>query len=393
MFRRILCAVLRLALRVYFRRIEIVDLANVPLDKPVIFVLNHPNALVDPVFLLCLAPRRVSFLAKAPLFRMPVIGSLVRALDCLPAYRPQDKGEDVNRNQETFAAARALLARGGTIGICPEGVSHNEPRLKPLKTGAARIALAAVSSGQKLDLKIVPVGLYYTEKTSFRSSALLHFGEPLTVDPVTLDSDGAPPRDAVRALSDRVEEALRDVMLHAEHDDALGLIERTERIFSAEELNEVAEEQSLTRSRDLRQRLLEGYALLRTRSPKRIAAVEARVNRFESELKQAGIDPFDLSLPKSAAQTISWLILQLLACVVLALLTWKFFGPFLAITSLLFVPLCGYVAIRFAEEFDRFWGGFQALMLLVMRRRSFVRLLAERAAIRREILALRDNAV
>jgi hypothetical protein len=375
---------------------------------------------------------------------MPAIGSLVRALDSLPAYRQQDKGEDVTRNRETFAAARELLLRGGTIGICPEGVSHNEPRLKPLKTGAARIALGAASSGQAIDLRIVPVGLYYTEKTTFRSSALLLFGESLTVQPVTLDSDGAPPRDSVRALSRQIEEALREVMLHAEHDEALALIEKTERIFSAEELGDHDEEQSLTRSRDLRQRLLQGYALLRTRSPKRIAAVEARVNRFESELNQAGIDPFDLSLPKSAGQTIIWLIVQLLSCaflapfaligafvhypayrlagylartlsrgeqdvvstfkiiaallffpltwLVLALISWKFGGLLAAVASLLIVPLCGYVAIRFAEEIDRFSGGFQALMLFVLRRRSFLRLRAERAAIRREILTLRDEA-
>src|SRR5882762_8539510 len=147
MIRRIICGVLRVALRVYFRRIEVAGLENVPLDTPVIFVLNHPNALVDPAFLLCLAPRRVAFIAKAPLFRMPVIGSLVRALDSLPAYRRQDEGQDTSRNIETFTAARKLLARGITIGICPEGVSHDEPRLKPLKTGAARIALAAASSG------------------------------------------------------------------------------------------------------------------------------------------------------------------------------------------------------------------------------------------------------
>src|SRR6266403_3216654 len=132
MIRRIICGVLRLALRVYYRRIEVAGLEHVPRDSPVIFVLNHPNALVDPAFLLCLAPRQVSFLAKAPLFRMPVIGSLVRALDSLPVYRRQDEGEDVSKNQETFAAARKLLARGGTIGICPEGVSHNEPRLRPI---------------------------------------------------------------------------------------------------------------------------------------------------------------------------------------------------------------------------------------------------------------------
>src|SRR5467141_3599800 len=99
MIRRITCTILKFALRVYFRRIEVVGLGNVPREAPVIFVLNHPNALVDPLFLLCLAPRRVSFVAKAPLFAMPVIGYLVRALDSLPAYRRQDEGQDTSRNR------------------------------------------------------------------------------------------------------------------------------------------------------------------------------------------------------------------------------------------------------------------------------------------------------
>ncbi len=120
--RRIICAVLKLALRVFFRRIEVAGLDRIPRECPVIFVLNHPNGLVDPVFILCLAPRQVSFLAKAPLFRMPVIGFFVRALDSLPVYRKQDEGQDPARNRETFARCRALLKRGGTIAICPEGV-------------------------------------------------------------------------------------------------------------------------------------------------------------------------------------------------------------------------------------------------------------------------------
>src|SRR5678816_3033306 len=179
MIRRLIASLLRLALRIYFQRIEVTGLEHVPLDTPVIFVLNHPNALVDPVFLLCLAPRPVSFLAKAPLFHMPVIGYLVKELDSLPVYRRQDEGQDVTKNQETFIAARRLLARGGTIAICPEGVSHDEPGLRPIKTGAARISLAAVSTGEVSSLKIVPAGLYYTSKTSFRSDALLYFGNPI----------------------------------------------------------------------------------------------------------------------------------------------------------------------------------------------------------------------
>src|SRR5215207_2649257 len=215
MIRHFITTLLRLALRIYFQRIEVTGLEHVPRETPVIFVLNHPNALVDPVFLLCLAPRPVSFLAKAPLFRMPVIGYLVKALDSLPVYRRQDEGEDITKNEATFIAARKLLARGGTIGICPEGVSHDAPGLKPIKTGAARISLAAVSTGEVKALKIVPAGLYYTSKTSFRSSALLYFGTPINVIPVKLDSDGSPPRDAVRELSGEIEQALRAVMLDA----------------------------------------------------------------------------------------------------------------------------------------------------------------------------------
>src|SRR4051812_29197196 len=110
MTRRIIVALLGFAIRVYFRRVEVTGMDNVPATSPVIFVLNHPNALVDPTFLLCLAPRRVSFLAKAPLFRAPILGYFVRALDALPVYRRQDEGEDVSRNAETFVAARKLLA-------------------------------------------------------------------------------------------------------------------------------------------------------------------------------------------------------------------------------------------------------------------------------------------
>lgn len=443
MIRRIITSILRLTLRIYFRRIEVTGRENIPLESPVIFVLNHPNALVDPAFLLCLTPRQIAFIGKAPLFRMPVIGYIVRAMDTLPAYRRQDEGEDVSRNQETFAAARVLLKRGIAIGICPEGVSHNEPRLKPLKTGAARIAIAATSSGDAMDLKIVPVGLYYTDKTTFRSSALLHFGEAISVKPAKLEPDGSPPRPEVRELSAQIERGMREVILHAEQEEALGLIDRAERIFSAEEVDEPDEEQRLARSLRLRQRFLEGYAGLREQAPARLSAVETRIARFEQELDQAGMDPADLSLPPTAAHSVVRLLVQIGKCILLApvaligaavhypayrlagylsrrlgreqdvlstfkiisamllfpliwivaaVIGWKIGGWIAALVLLIFIPVCGYLTVRFLEEIDRFFGSFMALAMFVMRRRFFVRLLAERAAIRREIIALGEDA-
>src|SRR5438445_2719335 len=178
---------LRVVLRIFFRRIEVTGVERVPSEGPVIFVLNHPNGLIDPAFLLCLAPRRVSFLAKAPLFRMPIVGAVARAFEAIPVHRRQDTGADLRKNAETFEAARAVLVRGGTIAVFPEGTSHSDPKLRPLKTGTARIALgAAAALPPNLILQIVPVGLYYRAKQTFRSAPLLHFGTPFGVERIAI---------------------------------------------------------------------------------------------------------------------------------------------------------------------------------------------------------------
>lgn len=438
MIRRIIVALVRLALRIYFQRIEVTGLEHVPTDTPVIFVLNHPNALVDPVFLLCLAPRRVSFLAKAPLFRMPLIGYLVKAMDSLPVYRRQDEGEDVSKNEETFIAARKLLASGGTIGICPEGVSHDAPGLKPIKTGAARISLAAVSTGEVSELKIVPAGLYYTAKTSFRSDALLYFGTPIDVQPVTLEPDGTPPRDAVRELSNRIEKALREVILDAKHEEELQTTARAERIFSSASNDGSGE--SLKHELRLQQRFIRAYSVLQERQPERLRRLELRMIRFEEELNQAGVDPDELSPPgstlkvfvailrrsilfllmlgpavigtlahypayrlggylatrisrdsddvTSTVKIISAMLLFPLTWIVLAVLGYVYVGWVAAVLVLVVVPFAGYVAIVFFEELDKSIAGVRVLTFFLVRRRFFVRLLAERNAIRNEIIAL-----
>jgi glycerol-3-phosphate O-acyltransferase/dihydroxyacetone phosphate acyltransferase len=438
MIRRVIVAVVRLALRIYFQRIEVTGVEHVPLDTPVIFVLNHPNALVDPVFLLCLAPRPVSFLAKAPLFRMPVIGYLVKALDSLPVYRRQDEGEDVSKNEEMFVAARKLLSRGGTIAICPEGVSHDAPGLKPIKTGTARISLAAVSTGEVPSLRIVPAGLYYTSKTRFRSDALLYFGNPIDVEPVTLEPDGTPPRDAVRRLSDQIERALREVILDAKHEEELQTTSRAERIFSS--ASNDGEPDSLKDELHLQQRFIKAYSVLQAHQPERLRRLELRMQRFEEELNQAGVDTDELSPPRSTMgvfaailrrsivfllmlgpaligtiahypayklggllatrlyrdsddvvstiKILSALLLFPLTWIILTVLAYVFFDWLVALLPLVVIPFCGYAAILFYEELDKSIAGLRVLTFFLVERRFFVRLLAERNAIRDEIIAL-----
>lgn len=288
---RILVIIFGVALKLFFRRIETVNEHLVPDGTGVVFVLNHPNGLIDPALVFVALPRRISFLAKSTLFRMPVISFLLRTVDALPVYRKIDTGEDVSRNLTTFEAARDLLRRGGSIAIFPEGVSHNSTKLLPAKTGAARIALGAASLGDEpIELRIVPVGLFYTSKTTFRSEALLHFGDPFPVPRVEIDASGDPPREAVRKLTAEIESALRDVTLNAETDAEIAAADIAHSIFASGD------------SVALIQRLAFLRSYIRTAAhasvPPAVAALGDRLQRFDAKLETAGLRPEHLSLAR-----------------------------------------------------------------------------------------------
>ena len=203
-------------------------------DGPVLIAANHPNALLDPLIVFRSAGRLVRPLAKAPLFSHPLIGPALRVLGGLPVYRRRDDPALMDQNDRTFEAAIAALGQGYAIQIFPEGQSHSEPELTPLKTGAARIALQAEAGHDwGLGLQIVPVGLTYARKRFFRGSALAVVGAPLRVDDLAgaYESD---PRQAARDLTDRIDRALREVTVNLPSERDRHLVETAERIWARE---------------------------------------------------------------------------------------------------------------------------------------------------------------
>lgn len=279
---KVILAIFGIALKLFFRRIETVNAESVPSGTGVIFVMNHPNGLVDPALVFVALPRRISFLAKSTLFRMPVISFLLKTVEALPVYRKLDAGEDVSKNQETFRAAQERLRGGGSIALFPEGLSHNSTKLLPMKTGAARIALGAVSVGEPLDLRIVPVGLYYTSKTTFRSEALLHFGEAFRVEAVELEN-GQPPRAAVKELTAKIESALLEVTLNAETESELHTAAVAEKIFAA-----ASEEGAfLGEKLEFKKRYVDESS---------DAVLDRKLVDFDAKLDAIGLEPEHLSL-------------------------------------------------------------------------------------------------
>lgn len=202
----------------------------IPREGPLLLVGNHPNSLLDPLFLASVARRPVRFLAKAPLFDDPFTSWAVRAVGAIPVYRPKDNPALVRQNAATFRAAHDALLAGAAVGIFPEGMSHDQPSLVPLRTGAARIALGARSKLGRA-FPIVPVGLVLRNKEEFRSEAHVLIGDPVEWDAVAGAEDSA---EAVKDLTALIDRALRGVTLNLDKWEDASLIAAAEEIYVAE---------------------------------------------------------------------------------------------------------------------------------------------------------------
>lgn len=238
---------------------------DVPATGTVLLVANHPNSLMDPSLVAVAARRPVRFLARAPLFQLRSIGWLIRGSGAIPVYRRDDDVAQMVRNQEMFAAAWDALVEGSAVGVFPEGLSHSEPSLAPLKTGAARIALGAAARMGR-SFPILPIGITFRGgKERFRSQALVLVGRPIAwrdlvpseapagnpgIEPgappahgifpaggETLpeaEATGLLPADRVKELTARIEGGLGRVTVNLRSWDDFPLVEGAEAIHDAE---------------------------------------------------------------------------------------------------------------------------------------------------------------
>jgi 1-acyl-sn-glycerol-3-phosphate acyltransferase len=179
-----LYAILKLLMRgttqVFFRSITIKNKEAIPSSGPVIILANHPSTFMDPIVIASVINRKVYFLGKGELFRGAFAKWLLPKLNIIPVYRKQDDPSLMNKNADTFNKCFEHLENGGAILIFPEGVSITERKLKPIKTGAARIALGAEARNNfKLGVKIINIGLNYADPHKFNRDLFINIDEPL----------------------------------------------------------------------------------------------------------------------------------------------------------------------------------------------------------------------
>lgn len=171
-------ALLRVLYRMLFR-LEAVGTDHVPKEGGVLLCSNHIS-LLDPPTVGILLNRKIHFMAKAELFKIPGFGALIRALGAFPVKRG-------GVSKESIKISLGILRDGKIMGIFPEGSRHSEGEGKK---GAASFAL-------RTNAAVVPVAICGSYKL-FRKTKVV-YGAPIDVEKYKAD-----PSTAVDLLTDEI---------------------------------------------------------------------------------------------------------------------------------------------------------------------------------------------
>lgn len=182
-------------------RPQVTGRGNIPRRGAVILASNHLS-FIDSLIIPIVAPRHVTFLAKAEYFTgRGIKGRISRWFFTTLGHIPVQR-DDPRAGQRSLEDALAVLNSGGAFGIYPEGTRSRDGKLHQGRTGVAWLALAGHAP-------VVPVAVVGTDRVQPVGSRLprihrvtVHFGVP--IDPARQITSGAKPAQARRQLTDEV---------------------------------------------------------------------------------------------------------------------------------------------------------------------------------------------
>jgi glycerol-3-phosphate O-acyltransferase/dihydroxyacetone phosphate acyltransferase len=419
---RAMTALARLLVRVFFRSLELQHPENLPDSGPVVLVANHRNGLVDALLLMATLGRYPRFLGKSTLFKIVPLWPFLKLAGVIPVYRAMD-GVSGDHNAAAFTRSREILDGHDMVALFPEGISHDESSLQPLKTGAARIALEASADGGVEGVVIVAAGLTYDAKARFRSRALVRIGEPMSVaawrERYRVDS-----HLAVRQLTEEVAQRLEtvspsystweqanlftrmaEVLVRRTQGPRPGEVTLAARIEAAERLSLIGEAEQSDGCRSTFARYERGLELLGL-SDAQVAAEyphrRLRLSLLGSMAKLVialpfaaigfvvHVVPFQIvkQLAKKPTNEGIRATVKLLGCtalfaivyVALGVVVGRAYGGWVGFAVAAGAPACGYVSVRLAERVKRIGGVLEGYRTLSGRRDVLDSVVSDRAS-------------
>ena len=222
-------------LHLYFRRIVFINQERLKSEGPLLVISNHPNTVIDPLMALYRMPAICHLLANYSLFKNPVSGFLLSNLFCIPIQRYADvpEGQPL-QNDDAFKKCDEHLLAGGCLYIAVEGTSWPERVIREFKTGMARIAFnAEMKTDFKLDLRILPIGITYSDGLKFGSDVRVEVGELISAD-AWQASYAREPRKVIQEFTSHVENKMRDIVIDCRDAEEDKFLKQLEAILTIE---------------------------------------------------------------------------------------------------------------------------------------------------------------
>ena len=298
----------RFLTNIWFREINIVDDENLPKEGGLLYITWHPSGLIDPMLMTSVLPGQLTTVAKHTLFRIPVLGRLLRASSVVPIERPSDSKDleaSRQRNADRLRNLSSLLSKGGSVLIFPEGVTHADAGVRTVRSGAARILLTAIREAKEHGRPlphVVPVGLHYSESQRFRERAAVVIERSMTLPDVPDAVDDPEEQDVldrawVKAVTGQIATELKRV-----NHSKISWTERTmiwkgRSLVYAEKQRQAGEalvKPSYAESVLAARRLRAGWEYMGTKQPEETRVLATACQEHFATLEQRGITPFDV---------------------------------------------------------------------------------------------------
>ena len=208
-----------ITLKLSYRNIRYVGRENIPQDGAVIYAPNHTNALMDALVILAMDRRAKVFVARADIFKFPILAKIFAFLKIMPIMRMRDGLDEVRRNNETIEKAVDVLRDKVPFCIFPEGQHQAKYSSLPLSKGIFRIAFQAQEMMPDVPLYIVPVGIRYGNFFRFRSTVSVHVVEPINVGEFIAAHKEQTTQEQMNIMREDLTERMKSSILYIPNDD------------------------------------------------------------------------------------------------------------------------------------------------------------------------------
>jgi 1-acyl-sn-glycerol-3-phosphate acyltransferase len=208
-------AYVNLGLRIFYRKIIVHGVDNIPQNTAVIFAANHQNAFLDALLIACTNKRQSHFLVRGDVFKKRFLGWLLSTLNMMPVYRIRDGWQSLGKNQKTFDRCDKVLSNSGAVVIFPEGNHGAQRRIRTLSKGFTRVAFESLKKNIQQKIYVVPVGLNYSDAQGFRERVSIYYGKPISANSFYVAED---PASATR-LKDELAKQMKLLTTHIENPD------------------------------------------------------------------------------------------------------------------------------------------------------------------------------